>query len=197
MGKPSPKAWQAEIEKLKAQIEPLEQRIKTLRSALRGPYVVPVFVLCHGDEEDSWSYTLADAFTALANSDDDYGTYYDAQGVSVGGGLITVEDWHFDPRRPGSEKVLAERDAKLERERARRVEIALALDTTVAVFAGEERVSPAVAFGHGMAHINADYDGNVYGLRLRSENGSVMAVSLHWEQLGPDRWVARWYPEIR
>lgn len=96
----NPKAWKAEIKKLEEQIEPLRARIATLRSALHGPYVEPVFVLRHGDEENSWSYTLTEAFTALSNSDDDYGTYDDVQGVSVGGCLITQEQWSRDPRSP-------------------------------------------------------------------------------------------------
>lgn len=188
-----------EIAQLRAKIEPLRERIAYLDSCLESPYVIPVLhYVCYGSKEeeelDYEPYTLEHAFEVL-RSGEDYGNW-SGTGVSVGGCLVTDEEWYLDPRRPGSEKVIAERQAKLDQERARRVEIALALDTTVAVFAGEERVSPAMAFGHGIAHINADFEGNVYGLRLRSENGSVMAVNLHWEQVGPDRWAARWYPEL-
>lgn len=98
----NPEEWQAEIEQLRAQQKTIEDRIRTLRSALNGPHVTPVLVLRDGEEEpvDWGPYTVEHAFEMLEafRDSDDYGMYYDAQGVSVGGYLITEPQWKRDER---------------------------------------------------------------------------------------------------
>lgn len=128
-----PDEIEAEITALRSEIEVLQQQIRRRRGALDGPYVQPVLVLSDGEEEPlPWGpYTLEHAFTYMNDADDDYGTYYDPQGVLVGGCMVTTDEWAVDPRRPGGveerarrEKTAKERAEREEAERLREVEFA-------------------------------------------------------------------------
>lgn len=98
----NPDEIQAEIDELRRQAEVLQEQIRKRRSALAGPYVQPVLVLNGGEEEPlPWGpFTLEHAFKFMNEADDDYGTYYDPEGVSVGGCLVTTDEWEFDQRNP-------------------------------------------------------------------------------------------------
>lgn len=126
-----PAEIQSEIDELRRQIEELQDQIRRRRSALAGPYVQPVLVLHGGKEEPLlWGpYTLEHAFTFMTETADDYGTYYDPEGVSVGGYLVTTDDWEFDQRnpnrqalaRPYSHEAAIREQGRLDAEEAERI----------------------------------------------------------------------------
>lgn len=172
----NPEAWQAEIEQLKAQIKPLEDRIRMLRSALRGPRV-EVEIIWH----DHYTYhddcTLAAAFQ---RDDDLYGS---PTKVSVGGAEITSEQWRFDLRNPyyrenvdwvhgHALKENAERDRQAGVRRAQ-------ADTVAAPFSGQDRVGPWVPYVRGWAETYPGWSGEVthIGYRRGGEDAGMSPFS--------------------
>lgn len=145
-------------EQIKAEMEQLRARLHQLHATLEGPRV-SLEIRWRSGYKASYPYTLVEAF---AWEDELYGQPAE---VSVGGCVITLEEWKTDPRNPLAAEEIRRREEKAAAEAAKAAKVVADLERTkrfqqelqVALFDGDTQVSDWVSFAEGKIALSDEW----------------------------------------
>lgn len=145
-------------ESIQAEMAQLRARLNQLHAALEGPRV-SLEIRWRGGHKASYPYTLVEAF---AWDSDLYGKPIE---VSVGGCVITRDEWKTDPRNPEAAEEIRRREEKAAAEAAKAAQAVADLERTkkfqqelqVALFDGDTQVSDWVSFAEGKIALSDEW----------------------------------------